>query len=84
MRSTTGRKLVEVKSAPRGSTGPTAVETDTGKTIEIDLGGGVVESGGKIIKGGVALDTMLEELELVQYLRVLFCTNIFRSRRYHR
>nr|AIE91299.1 signal recognition particle-docking protein (ftsY) [uncultured marine group II/III euryarchaeote AD1000_114_C07] len=65
MRSTTGRKLVEVKSAPRGSTGPTAVETDTGKTIEIDLGGGVVESGGKIIKGGVALDTMLEELELV-------------------
>nr|AIE99683.1 signal recognition particle-docking protein (ftsY) [uncultured marine group II/III euryarchaeote KM3_115_D07]AIF02662.1 signal recognition particle-docking protein (ftsY) [uncultured marine group II/III euryarchaeote KM3_158_G08] len=65
MRSTTGRKLVEVKSAPRGSTGPTAVETDTGKTIEIDLGGGVVESGGKIIKGGVALDAMLEELELV-------------------
>ncbi|PXY76839.1 MAG: hypothetical protein CXX81_13580 [Methanobacteriota archaeon] len=40
MRSTTGRKLVEVKSAPRGSTGPTAVETETGKTLEIDLGGG--------------------------------------------
>jgi|TARA_B110000881_G_C18603105_1_gene537075 fused signal recognition particle receptor len=65
MRSTTGRKLVEVKSAPRGSTGPTAVETETGKTLEIDLGGGVVESGGKIIKGGQALDAMLEELELV-------------------
>ncbi|HIA24685.1 MAG TPA: signal recognition particle-docking protein FtsY [Candidatus Poseidoniales archaeon] len=65
MRSTTGRKLVEVKSAPRGSTGPTAVETETGKTLEIDLGGGVVETGGKIIKGGEALDAMLEELELV-------------------
>lgn len=65
MRSTTGRKLVEVKSAPLGSRGPTEVETDTGKTLEIDLGGGVVESGGKIIKGGEAIDTMLEELELV-------------------
>ena len=65
MRSTTGRKLVEVKSAPRGSSGPTTVETETGKNIEIDLGGGVVESGGKIIKGGAALDAMLEELELV-------------------
>jgi len=65
MRSTTGRKLVEVKSSPRGSSGPTTVETETGKNIEIDLGGGVVESGGKIIKGGAALDAMLEELELV-------------------
>ena len=65
MRSTTGRKLVEVKSAPRGSSGPTTVETETGKNIQIDLGGGVVESGGKIIKGGAALDAMLEELELV-------------------
>ena len=65
MRSTTGRKLVEVKSVPRGSTGPTVVETETGKTLEIDLGGGVVETGGKIIKGGEALDAMLEELELV-------------------
>jgi fused signal recognition particle receptor len=65
MRSTTGRKLVEVKNAPRGSTGPTSVETDTGKTLEIDLGGGVVESGGKIIKGGEALNIMLDELELV-------------------
>ena len=65
MRSTTGRKLVEVKSAPRGSTGPTEITTDSGKRIEIDLGGGVVESGGKIIKEGHALDIMLEELELV-------------------
>ena len=65
MRSTTGRKLVEVKNAPRGSSGPTGVETDSGKTLEIDLGGGVVESGGKIIKGGEAIDSMLDELELV-------------------
>ena len=65
MRSTTGRKLVEVKSAPRGSTGAKVVETESGKQIKIDLGGGVVESGGKIIKEGQSLDIMLEELELV-------------------
>ncbi|MDP6379219.1 MAG: zeta toxin family protein, partial [Candidatus Thalassarchaeaceae archaeon] len=65
MRSTTGRKLVEVESAPRGSSGPSTIETSSGKELKIDLGGGVVESGGKIIKGGVALDSMLEELELV-------------------
>tara|TARA_A100001037_G_scaffold117116_1_gene106566 strand:+ start:5789 stop:7186 length:1398 start_codon:yes stop_codon:yes gene_type:complete len=65
MRSTTGRKLVEVKSAPRGSTGAKVVETESGKKIKIDLGGGVVESGGKIIKEGQSLDIMLEELELV-------------------
>ncbi len=65
MRSTTGRKLVEVKSAPRGSSGPSTVDTDSGKELKIDLGGGVVEKGGKIIKSGAALDLMLEELELV-------------------
>ncbi len=65
MRSTTGRKLVEVKSAPRGSSGPTEVETETGKSLEIDLGGGVVTKGGRVIKEGNALDHLLEELELV-------------------
>ncbi len=65
MRSTTGRKLVEVKSAPRGSTGSSKVETETGKSLEIDLGGGVVQKGGRVIKEGAALDTLLEELELV-------------------
>ena len=33
MRSTTGRKLVEVKSAPRGSSGPSTVDTDSGKEL---------------------------------------------------
>ena len=65
MRSTTGRKLVEVRSAPRGSSGPSKVETETGKSLEIDLGGGVVQKGGRVIKEGAALDTLLEELELV-------------------
>ena len=65
MRSTTGRKLVEVENAPRGSSGPSTIETSSGKELKIDLGGGVVDKGGKIIKGGAALDLMLEELELV-------------------
>ena len=65
MRSTTGRKLVEVKSAPRGSTGAKVVETESGKQIKIDLGVGVVESGGKVIKSGSGLDKLLEELEWV-------------------
>jgi len=65
MRSTTGRKLIEVQSAPRGSTGPKSIETETGKNLQIDLGGGVVEKGGRVIKEGTALDILLEELELV-------------------
>ncbi len=65
MRSTTGRQLVEVKSAPKGSSGPTEIATHTGKSLKIDLGGGVVESGGKVIKDGEALRVMMEELELV-------------------
>ncbi len=63
MRSTTGRQLVSVKSAPIGSKGAKAVETSDGRDIEIDLGGGVVESGGRVIKEGGALDDLLEELE---------------------
>ena len=41
MRTTTGRQLVEVKSAPTGGIGSTDEDG-----ITIDLGGGVVEAGG--------------------------------------
>ena len=65
MRSTTGRKLVEVEQAPRMSSGQKTVETEKGVEFEIDLGGGVVEKGGRIIKEGPVFDELLEELELV-------------------
>ena len=65
MRSTTGRKLVEVEQAPRMSGGKKTVETDRGVEFEIDLGGGVVDKGGRIIKQGPVFDELLEELELV-------------------
>ncbi len=65
MRSTTGRKLVEVEQAPRKSVGKKTVETDKGTEFDIDLGGGVVEKGGRIIKDGPVFDELLEELELV-------------------
>jgi fused signal recognition particle receptor len=65
MRSTTGRKLVEVEQAPRKSAGKKTVETDQGVEFDIDLGGGVVEKGGRIIKDGPVFDELLEELELV-------------------
>ena len=60
MRTTTGRHLVEVKAAPTGGLG--SVE-DNG--ITIDLGGGVVESGGRVIKESEALTNLLEELEWI-------------------
>ena len=60
MRTTTGRQLVEVKAAPTGGLG--SVE-DNG--IIIDLGGGVVESGGRVIKESEALTNLLEELEWI-------------------
>ncbi len=62
-RSTTGRDLVKVKSKPKGSSGKSKVELDTGTSIEFDLGGGIVEKGGRVIKAGKELDTLLEELE---------------------
>jgi fused signal recognition particle receptor len=65
MRSTTGRKLVEVEQAPRMSSGKTTVETEKGIEFDIDLGGGVVEKGGRIIKEGAVFDELLEELELM-------------------
>jgi fused signal recognition particle receptor len=65
MRSTTGRKLVEVEQAPRMSSGKTTVETERGVEFDIDLGGGVVEKGGRVIKTGPVFDELLEELELM-------------------
>ena len=65
MRSTTGRKLVEVEHTPRKSIGKKTVETEKGTSFEIDLGGGMVEKGGRVVKEGAVLDELLEELELV-------------------
>lgn len=60
MRTTTGRQLVEVKSAPTGGIG--TIEEDG---ITIDLGGGVVESGGRVIKESESLNNLMEELEWI-------------------
>jgi fused signal recognition particle receptor len=60
MRTTTGRQLVEVKSAPTGGIG--SVDEDG---ITIDLGGGVVETGGRVIKDSEALNNLMEELEWI-------------------
>ena len=65
MRTTTGRKLVEVKQAPKGSVRKAEIETETGTKIEVELGGGVVEQGGRVIKAGDGLNNLLEELEWV-------------------
>ncbi|DAC37726.1 MAG TPA: signal recognition particle-docking protein FtsY [Candidatus Poseidoniaceae archaeon] len=63
MRSTTGRQLVEVAHAPRGSSVEANITTESGDDIRIDLGGGVVSEGGRVIKSSKALDNLLEELE---------------------
>ena len=65
MRTTTGRKLVSVESAPKGSSKSATIETEVGSQVKVDLGGGVVEHGGRVIKAGEGLDTLLEELEWV-------------------
>ena len=65
MRTTTGRKLVEVKQAPKGSVKKAEIKTETGTKIEVELGGGVVDQGGRVIKAGDGLDNLLEELEWV-------------------
>tara|TARA_B100001778_G_C18600598_1_gene637031 strand:+ start:1648 stop:3054 length:1407 start_codon:yes stop_codon:yes gene_type:complete len=65
MRTTTGRKLVEVKQAPKGSVKKAEIKTETGAKIEVELGGGVVDQGGRVIKAGDGLDNLLEELEWV-------------------
>lgn len=65
MRTTTGRKLVEVKQAPKGSVKKAEIRTEKGTKIEVELGGGVVEQGGRVIKAGDGLNNLLEELEWV-------------------
>ena len=65
MRTTTGRQLVQVQQAPKGSESKAAIQMQGGQTIDVDLGGGVVSEGGRIIKPGEALDNLLEELEWV-------------------
>ena len=65
MRTTTGRQLVKVAQAPRGSSAQASLETSAGSTLNVDLGGGVVEEGGRVIKAGDSLETLLEELEWV-------------------
>jgi len=62
MRTTTGRQLVEVKATPRGSSKSADFETEGG-AVSIDLGGGIVGQGGRIIKEGKVLNDLLEELE---------------------
>ena len=65
LRTTTGRQLVEVTQAPKGSSKTAAIELEGGRSIDVDLGGGVVAEGGRIIKSGEALENLLEELEWV-------------------
>ena len=65
MRTTTGRQLVNVEQAPKGSTKRAAIQLQGGQSIDVDLGGGVVAEGGRIIKPGEALENLLEELEWV-------------------
>lgn len=65
MRTTTGRQLVEVAQAPRGTSVTAEIKTDSGSEIKVDLGGGIVSEGGRIIKEGQTLDNLLEELEWV-------------------
>ena len=65
LRSTTGRQLVSIENTPRGSIGSSSINLESGAKLEIDLGGGVVETGGRVIKDSTALDTMLEEMEMI-------------------
>ena len=65
MRTTTGRQLVSVQSAPKGSVKEAEIETEVGTKVKVELGGGVVSEGGRVIKAGGALDNLLEELEWV-------------------
>ena len=65
LRSTTGRNLVSVQDAPRASTGSSKIDLDSGASLEIDLGGGIVETGGRVIKDSSALESLLEEMEMI-------------------
>ena len=65
MRTATGRQLVEIKQAPKGSRSKSTLTTEKGVEVEIDLGGGIVTEGGKVIKEGAALENLLEEMEWI-------------------
>ena len=52
MRTATGRQLVEIKQAPKGSRSKSTLTTERGVEVEIDLGGGIVAEGGKVIAEG--------------------------------
>lgn len=65
LRSTTGRQLVSIEDTPRGSMGSSSINLESGAKLEIDLGGGIVESGGRVIKQSAALDSLLEEMEMI-------------------
>ena len=65
MRTTTGRQLVSVHNAPKGSVKKAEIKTEAGTKVAVDLGGGVVSEGGRVIKAGAVLDNLLEELEWV-------------------
>ena len=65
MRTATGRQLVEIKQAPKGSRSKSTLTTEKGVEVEIDLGGGIVAEGGKVIKEGAALENLLEEMEWI-------------------
>jgi fused signal recognition particle receptor len=65
MRTTTGRQLISVQSAPKGSVKVAEIETEAGTKVKVELGGGVVSEGGRVIKAGGALDNLIEELEWV-------------------
>lgn len=47
MRTTTGRQLISVQNAPKGSVKEAEIETESGMKVKVDLGGGVVSEGGE-------------------------------------
>ena len=47
MRTTTGRQLVQVAQAPKGSSKKAEIQMEGGQSIDVDLGGGVVSEGGR-------------------------------------
>ena len=58
---------MSIENTPRGSIGSSSIDLESGAKLEIDLGGGVVETGGRVIKDSTALDTMLEEMEMIRF-----------------
>ena len=58
LRSTTGRQLVSIENTPRGSIGSSSIDLESGAKLEIDLGGGVVETGGSCLLYNLTLPTI--------------------------